>query len=257
MSLQGEVALVTGAGRGLGRAVALDLAGRGARVALNGRSRRFLEETAGEIEASGGECLVAAGDVADPQQVAAAVRHCVESLGVVGVLVNNASIIGPPRFLEDADALAWNETLATNLNGPYAFCREVLPLMRQRGRGRVINVISGLAQMPFPRFSAYCASKAALLQLTRCLAQELEQDPLQIMALDPGVMDTGMQAEIRSLDPQQLGPVRDRFLEMKESGALRDPGEAAELAAELAVRDAEEDSGATFSLHDLPRLRRK
>ena len=250
-----ETALVTGAGRGLGRRAAVELARSGWKVALNGRSRSPLEETAGEIEALGGECLVAEGDVSDPQQVAAAVERTAETLGTVEVLVNNAAIIGPARFQEDADPDSWSETMAINLNGASCCCREVLPLMRQRGRGRIINVVSGLAWMAFPRFCAYCTSKAALLQMTRCLAEELKQEPLQVMALDPGVMDTGMQEDIRSLDPSQLGPLREQFHRMHTEGMLRDPGDVAELVVALAGRHAEEDSGETFALRDLEKLR--
>jgi NAD(P)-dependent dehydrogenase (short-subunit alcohol dehydrogenase family) len=252
---QEDVALVTGAGRGLGRAAAAELARSGWRVALNGRARSPLEDTAADIEAAGGQCLVVEGDVSDPQQVAAALEGVDADLGPVGVLVNNAAVIGPARFQEDADPAFWNETIAVNLNGAYACCREVLPRMRQRGGGRIINVVSGLAWMAFPRFCAYCASKAALLQMTRCLAEELKQESMQVLALDPGVMDTGMQADIRGLDPEQLGPVRRQFLQMHSEGMLRDPGDVAQLVTALAGRDAEEDSGGTFSLRDLERLR--
>ena len=255
MTLHGETALVTGAGRGLGRASALSLSRSGAKVALNGRTRPPLEETAREIEAAGGQCLIAEGDISDPQQAAAVVQRTTEALSPVAILVNNAATIGPAKFTEDADPDSWAETLAVNLNGPQALCREVLPLMRQQERGRILNVISGLAWVAFPRFSAYCTSKAALWQMTRCLSEELRDEPVQVVALDPGVMDTGMQEDIRSLDSQQLGPVRDQFLQMRDQGLLRDPGEVAELVAALAEREEEKDSGATFSLRDMDKLR--
>jgi len=255
MARQDETALVTGAGKGLGRAAAMELARSGWKVALNGRTHSMLEETAGEIEALGGQCLIMEGDVADPQQVAAALERICETLGPIGVLVNNAAIVGPARFLDDADPASWTETLAINLHGAFSCCREVLPLMHDRGRGRIINVVSGLAWMAFPRFNAYCTSKAALLQMSRCLAEELKQDPVQVMALDPGVMDTGMQADIRSLDSEQLGPVREQFHQMHSEGLLREPREVAKLVVALAERDVEEDSGETFALRDLEKLR--
>ena len=203
----------------------------------------------------GGECLIAQGDVSNPQHVAEAVKRTAEELGPVGVLVNNAAVIGPARFREDADPASWSETIAINLNGAYSCCREVLPLMRERGRGRIINVVSGLAWIAFPRFCAYCTSKAGLLQMTRCLAEELTWDPVQVMALDPGVMDTQMQTNIRGLDPRQLGPVREQFVNMRRKGMLRDPQDVAELVVALAERDEERDSGKTFSLRDLKKLR--
>lgn len=255
MTLNGETALVTGAGRGLGRASASSLSRSGAKVALNGRSRPPLEETAREIESFGGQCLIVDGDISDPQQAAAVVQRTAEELSPVAILVNNAARVGPAMFAEDADPASWSQTLAVNLNGPQTLCREVLPLMRQQGRGRIINVISGLAWVAFPRFCAYCTSKAALWQMTRCLSEELREEPLQVMALDPGVMDTGMQEDIRSLDSQQLGPVRDQFLQMRDQGLLRDPWKVAELVVALAEREEEKDSGATFSLRDLDKLR--
>ncbi len=254
MQLQGKTAFITGAGHGLGRAAALHLSRLGIKVALNGRGRPSLEKVAGVIEEEGGKCQLAAGDVSDMQQVSDAVKKTLETFGSLEILVNNAAVIGPARTLEDADPASWSQTIAINLNGPFFCCREVLPIMLRQGRGRIINLISGLASMAFPRFCAYCASKAALLQMTRCLAEELKGEPVQIMNLDPGVMDTRMQAEIRSLDPEQLGPLQREFLEMRDEGRLRDPSEVAKLVAVLAGRDNPRDSGKSFSLKDLGKL---
>lgn len=252
--LKGRTAFLTGAGRGLGRAAALYLSSLGVQVALNGRRLSLLEEVAGLIHGQDGQCLIVPGDISDPQQVSIAVHKTLKTFGSLEILVNNAAVIGPARFLEDADPASWKQAMDINVQGPCYCCHEVLPVMLQQRRGRIINLVSGLASMAFPRFCAYCASKAALLQMTRCLAAEFEGRPVQIMALDPGVMDTQMQAEIRSLGPEQLGPLQRQFLDMWEQGQLREPEQVAELVAVLAERDIASDSGRTFSLKDLGEL---
>ncbi len=251
MGLKGETAFVTGAGRGLGRSTAIHLSRLGMNVVLNGRWRSRLEEAAGIIEAEGGKCLIAAGDVSDAQQVTEGVRLTLKTFGSLEVLVNNAAVIGPPRSLEDAEPESWRQTIDININGAYYCCREAFPVMIRQGRGRIINLISGLASMAFPRFCAYCASKAALLQMTRCLAEEFQDRPVQIMSLDPGIMDTEMQAEIRSLEPEKLGPVQRQFMELKGKGRLRYPQQVAEMIAALGERDRSKDSGKNFSVGDL------
>ena len=251
MGLKGETAFVTGAGRGLGRSTAIHLSRLGMNVVLNGRRRGRLEEAAGIIEAEGGKCLIAAGDISDVRQVTEGVRLTLKTFGSLELLVNNAAVIGPPRSLEDAEPEDWRQTIDINVNGAYYCCREALPVMIKQGRGRIINLVSGLGTMAFPRFSAYCASKAALLQMTRCLAEEFQDRPVQIMSLDPGVMDTEMQAEIRSLEPEKLGPVQRQFMDLKDKDRLRHPQQVAEMIAALAERDRSKDSGKDFSVGDL------
>ena len=120
----------------------------------------------------------------------------------------------------------------------------------------MINITSDLSRMAFPRFSAYCSSKAGLEQLSRCLAQEFGSTGLQVACLDPGVMDTGMQENIRELGPENLGTgLWEQFANMKEAGQLRDPAEVAELALALALYIPGEQNGESFSMHDLPQLR--
>jgi NAD(P)-dependent dehydrogenase (short-subunit alcohol dehydrogenase family) len=121
--------------------------------------------------------------------------------------------------------------------------------------GTVINITSGLSRMAFPRFSAYCTSKAGLEHLSRCLVAEFGSAGLKVACLDPGVMDTGMQEEIRSLGPEQLGQgLWKQFSNMKKTEQLRDPAQVAELALALAVYIPEERNGESFSMQDLPQL---
>ncbi|MDZ7695395.1 MAG: SDR family oxidoreductase [Deltaproteobacteria bacterium] len=204
MKLENKSIIVTGAGRGLGRAVSLTMAREGARLTLLSRTLEELRNVADRIQREGGTCHPVEADVSDPNAVRHAVKACVDHFDTVDVLVNNAGVIGPVRFLEDTDMDAWNRTLGINLSGAFYFAREVVPVMLRNGGGKIINISSGLGQMAFPRFCAYSVSKAGIIQLTRSLAEELKAHHIQVNAVDPGVMDTSMQEEIREMGPSVL-----------------------------------------------------
>jgi len=252
MRLQQETALITGAGRGLGRAVALLFAREGANLCLMSRTEAELNQTCSEARGLGAKCIVSPGDVSKREAVSACIAKARDAFGGVDILVNDAAVIGPARFLEDAEG--WRATLETNLFGASLCCAEVLPLMQEQGRGSIVNVSSGLARMAFPRFNAYCVSKAGLEQLTRCLAEEMRGSGIRINCIDPGVMDTSMQAAIRGIDPEALGrDLWSRFQEMKTSRSLRDPDDVAKLVLYLASPESADITGQTLSMHDLPR----
>lgn len=232
MRLEGKSAVVTGAGRGLGRAIALAMSREGARTAIISRSAHELEEAAGRMK---GECFVFKGDVSEPEDVSRMVRETRKRFSSIDILVNNAGIIGPVRFMEDADKRSWRKTLDVNLNGASLFAKAVTPVMKESGGGKIINIVSGLGRMPFPRFCAYAVSKAGLIQLTLSLSAELEEQGIRVNAIDPGVMDTKMQEELRGMGPEVLGEsVHREFVEYKEKGRLKDPDEVARLAVFLA-----------------------
>jgi NAD(P)-dependent dehydrogenase (short-subunit alcohol dehydrogenase family) len=180
-------------------------------------------------------------DVRDVNGMARLIRDVSDRLGPVSVVVNNAAIIGPPDFLEpenhqaEFETQSWSDAIDINLKGVMATTRAALPIMLEQGRGTIISIISGLAWMPFPRFSAYCASKAAVHHLTRCWAEEFKDSGIYFYSFDPGVMDTDMQAQIRSLEKERLGPVWERFQEMKSDSRLKDPSKVAEALVRLAV----------------------
>lgn len=255
--LAGKTAIVTGAGRGLGRAVAKGLAAAGARVALFSRTADELRTVADEIRADGGEALAMPGDVAGGSQVARLVSETLDRFGRLDTLVNNAGIIGPARFLADADPKSWAETLAVNLTGAYHCCREAIPHLQDRG-GAIINVTSGLAQMPFPHFCAYGVSKAGINQLTRSLSEEFRDAGIRVNAVDPGVMDTPMQAEIRETGSETLRPeIHRRFIGFQKSGQLTPPERLVPLFRFLASDPAAHVTGRILSLGDLESLRRE
>ena len=250
-----DTVLITGASRGLGRAAALSFAQAGARTVLCGRKEEELSAVAREIEDLDGQCLYYSVNVQDFEDLDKIAKSAADILGPVTVLVNNAAVIGPPEFLDNDSSPNWSETLDINLKGPVNTTRAVLPFMMEQDKGTVINLVSGLAWMSFPRFSAYCASKAGLYQLTRCLAEEYKDGNLLFYAVDPGVMDTPMQSEIRSLDKKRLGPLWQQFLDMKETGQLRDPFQIAELLLALAIHRPREKNGDAVALRDLATIK--
>jgi len=254
--LKGKVAIVTGAGRGLGRAVARGLAAAGAKVALFSRTAGELEAVADEIREEGGEALGMPGDVAGGSHVVRLVSETLDRFGRLDILVNNAGIVGPARFLEDADPKSWANTLAVNLTGTYHCCREAIPHMQDRG-GAIVNVTSGLARMPFPHFCAYGVSKAGVDQLTRSLSEEFREAGIRVNAVDPGVMDTPMQAEIRETGGETLRPeIHQKFIGFQKNGRLTPPERLVPLFRFLASDEAAHVTGRILSPDDLERLRR-
>jgi 3-oxoacyl-[acyl-carrier protein] reductase len=243
--------VITGGGRGLGRASALAFARRGWRVALFSRTGEELERVKDEIGSLGGTALACPGDITLEEDLKRLRSLVLDQLGFVDLLLNNAAVIGPPRFLEDAGQDAWNRVLNVNLNGPAMLIRTFLPMMLERRKGSVISITSGLASMPFPRFCAYAASKAGIEQMTRSLSTEYASHGLRFNAVDPGVMDTSMQERLRSLPPEVMGEVGERFSGLKERGQLRDPGEVAELLLLLESGRGRTINGRILSVADL------
>jgi len=235
MDLKGKVALITGAGRGLGRATAVAMAKEGATVAILSRTKSELTETAILVEKEGGKALILPVDISDEKAVRKAVEKTVSDLGVIHILFNCAATIGPAAPLHEVDPDDWDHTMAINLNGVRQICQEAIPHMIKAGGGRIINVTSGLARIVMPLFGAYSVSKAGVNHMTRIMAEELRGFDIQVNGLDPGVMDTRMQEEIRGLGPDILGkPLHDQFVSFKEGGHLTPPEEVAQLAVFLA-----------------------
>ncbi len=191
MTLDGKVALVTGASRGIGRRIALDLAREGADVALAARTVEDLERVAEEVNELGGGSLVVNCDVTDAERVAALPEEVTAGLGGVEILVNNAGVAESHKFIGHPDEL-WHRALAVNLTGTYYMCKAFVPGMVERGSGRVINIASTAAKVGGAYIAAYAASKHGVLGLTRSLAVELAQDGVTVNAICPGYVDTPM-----------------------------------------------------------------
>jgi NAD(P)-dependent dehydrogenase (short-subunit alcohol dehydrogenase family) len=244
VKLKGKVAIITGGGRGLGRAIALAMAREGARIAIMSRSEGDLKMVLSEIRNSGGEGFLFPGDVSVESDVSNMVREALSRFSTVDILVNNAAVIGPARLLQDADSKSWEETIGINLNGVFLCCHAALPFMVKQQRGKIINVTSGLGQMPFPRFSAYAVTKAGVIQFTRSLSEEFKEDNIQVNAIDPGVMDTDMQRQLRGLGSSILGEkIYRQLLDYKEKGLLKKTARIAPLAVYLASQESDRLTG--------------
>jgi NAD(P)-dependent dehydrogenase (short-subunit alcohol dehydrogenase family) len=184
--LDGRIAVVTGASRGLGRAMAVELGAAGAKLALVGRDRAKLEETAAEARA---ESAVFLADVTDEAQVRALEHAVRERFGHVDILVNNAGMnIRKPLVEYTLDE--WNTVIDTNLTSVFLVCRSFIPMMKGRGYGRILNLSSMMAHVSLPGRTAYSASKAAMLGVTRALAQELADEGITVVAISPGPFAT-------------------------------------------------------------------
>ncbi len=194
MSLAGQTAVVTGGGRGIGRAVALALAREGARVAVAARTLAQLEQVAREIRKEGGEALAVATDVSSAGDVAALFSASERTFGPVDVLVNNAGVVARRPFVELSEA-DWDLQLDVNLKGAFLCARAALagPTgMLSRRRGRIVNVSSISGTLGTPKLAAYCASKWGLIGLTKALAAELSGSGVSVTAVLPGSVDTEM-----------------------------------------------------------------
>ncbi|MEQ1528626.1 MAG: amino acid adenylation domain-containing protein, partial [Methylococcales bacterium] len=186
-----RVALVTGASRGIGRAIALKLSREGAIVALTARSRAGLEVVAKEITDAGGIALVVPADITDAGQVQAVVDDILSRFGQLDVLVNNAGITGLSA-LASSDSETWKRVIEVNLFGTYHLCRAVTPQMMKQRSGKIINLGSDSSFIGYPLFSAYAASKHGLIGMTRSLAEELKPHNIQVNAVCPAFVDTDM-----------------------------------------------------------------
>jgi NADP-dependent 3-hydroxy acid dehydrogenase YdfG len=184
-------ALVTGATHGIGRATAFALGHAGYRVGVCARTAAKVESLVAELRAAGVEAAGRAADVADPNQVASAVEHVSKALGEIGLLVNNAGVL-IARPIEQLTLEDWDSTMATNLRGLFLMTRAVLPPMRARGRGDIVNVASLAARNGFAGGSAYVASKHAVLGFGRALMLELRKEGIRVITVCPGSVDTGM-----------------------------------------------------------------
>jgi NAD(P)-dependent dehydrogenase (short-subunit alcohol dehydrogenase family) len=217
MRFAGKVALVTGGGRGIGAAIARSFAAEGAAVFLVARTPAELERVAAEIGEAGGTVAYRAADVSDPVAVTAAVGACAATFGPVDILVNAAGIYGPIGLAWEADGDHWARAVAVNLLGTLHACRAVIPGMIEGGGGRIITFSGGGATAPLPRFSAYAATKAAVVRLTETLAVELAPHGVAVNAVAPGAIDTSLQDEVLAAG-EGAGELHERMQRLRETG---------------------------------------
>ena len=235
--LDGRVALITGGGRGIGRAIAQAYAAEGARLALVARTAAELEETAQLArEEHGAEAITLLADVSQREDVDRAVNQALAHFGAIDVLVNNAGNIGPVNTVWNSDPEDWARTIAVHLMGVFYGCHAVLPSMLERGRGRIVNM-SGVGG---PNTTAYDAAKTAIVNLTENLALELADTPITVNAISPGSIHTRMWEETRDLSLA----IGDLATYQRGVQVTSGQGASIERAAELAVFLGSDDCGA-------------
>ena len=243
-----QVAIVTGGGRGFGRAIAETLAGLGAHVVIASRNAPELDEVAASIKKQGGKALAQTADIADERQVQELVLAAERWIGPPSILVNNAGVLDPIGPLAETSGSSWLRNIAINVGGTYLVTRAVLPGMLDRDYGRIVNISSGAADRASAGWSAYCAAKAAVDQLTRVLALELDGSGIAVSAFDPGLIDTAMQERVRQATPEQLPRVED-FREAHRKGLVKDPHDPARVVAYLCLAGTQRN-GAILEIGD-------
>jgi len=237
MSLENKVVLITGAGRGIGRTTAEHFARAGAAVALLSRTAEQVNEVAHGIQQAGGRALAVTADVVNREQVFAAVEKVEQELGAVDVLLNNAGsfdCIGP---VAEIDAEVWWRDCEINLLGPLLCCQAVLRGMQLKGSGLIINMIGGGTGNPFPYGSGYASSKAGLMRLTECLAGEVREQGITVVAMGPGFVRTQM-TEYQATSEAGLKWIPSSAKGLDEGNHVP-PTVAAVLAVALAQRQDE------------------
>jgi 3-oxoacyl-[acyl-carrier protein] reductase len=226
-------ALVTGATEGIGRAIAFALGAAGYRVGVCARTKANVEALIAELRASGVKAAGSAADVSEPAQVAMMVQAVAAELGSIGVLVNNAGVL-IARPVEELTLEDWDRTMATNLRSLFLVTRAVLPGMRQRLQGTIVNIASLAARNGFVGGTAYAASKHAVLGFSRSLMLELRKENVRVVAICPGSVDTGMLRDQPLLKPDAARILHPKDVADSVLHAIRLPDRA--LVSELDIR---------------------
>jgi NAD(P)-dependent dehydrogenase (short-subunit alcohol dehydrogenase family) len=247
-NLQGQVAIVTGGGRGLGREFAIALAAAGADVGIIARSEHQLNETVSRIHKAGGKALASPGDVASPAAVQKLLGEVEEKFGPVNLLVSNAGTVAPIGPVAEADPFEWWHAFEVNVRGTFLCARSVLPGMIARGQGRIIHIASGASAMTLPYLSAYVVSKTAQVRFSEVLATEVKEHGISVFAIQPGTVRTAM-AE-HSLESPGGKKYLPWFRKIFEEGRDVPPDHAVKLVLLLASGRADLLSGRLLSIAD-------
>ena len=236
MLLGGKVAVVTGAGRGIGRAIALKFAGEGAEVVVAARTESEIEAVAKEIRGAGGRAAAVLADVAEEKDCERLVSASVSQFGRVDILVNNAGEYGPVKPVEEITPPEWDRVIAVHLRGAYLLTRLVLPGMYSRGAGVILNISSLSAKSAFGWGSPYAAAKAGMLGLTRVTAAEAARKGVRVNAICPGpVTETKMSKDLGKILAERMGVTPEKQLAGFLDTILQGRGQTADEIAAAAL----------------------
>ena len=238
--LQNQCALITGASRGIGAATAHELASNGMSVVLAARSAQEIETIASQIRTQGGQAMAIACDVSDYDQMQRAVDKTLSEFGQLDALINNAGTIDPIARLADSDPHQWAQVVDINLKGVYFGIRAVLPHMVKKQKGVIVNISSGAATYALEGWSHYCATKAGVLSLTRCVHKEYADKGIRCIGMSPGTVATDMQVSIKA---SGVNPVSQ--MDFADHIPAQWPAKA---IAYLCTEDAAEFCGTDFSI---------
>ncbi len=246
MGLSGKVALVTGAGRGIGRACALRLAAEGAKVVAAGRQAAPLLQTVQQVTARGGEGKAIPADVSSSDDVARLLGELEQSFGRLDIVVNNAGthLVADVERTSEQD---WDRLLDVNLKGTYLVCRGAIPLVRRSGGGSIINIGSILSIVGMKDRAAYCASKGGVLLLSKAMALDLAPDKIRVNCVCPGAVLTEMMEGILGRAPDPIAALQSRLTQIP-LGRMASPEEVAALVGYLASDEAAWLTGAAIPL---------
>jgi NAD(P)-dependent dehydrogenase (short-subunit alcohol dehydrogenase family) len=250
LMLRDVVSLVTGASQGLGKAIAEAFLRAGAHVAVCARDAHRINEVGEELQqcaAAGQKVLALAADVSSPEDIARVFATIDHDLGSIDVLVNNAGVQGPMGLSEEVDLGQWLRAVEINLVGTFVPARHAIIRMKIKRRGKIINLSGGGATRPMPRFSAYAASKAAVVRLTETLAEELRDFGIQVNAVAPGALNTRMLAEVLAAGPGVVGEeTYQNAIEQERAGGAS-LKQAADLCAYMASAHSDGITGKLVS----------
>ena len=237
----GKCAIITGGTRGLGYAIAKKCIENGASVVVCGRDIECLQKTKTRLKALSSpdqKVICVQKDVSIEEDIKELIECAHKNMGKVDIVVNNAGIHGPKGLVENVDSDEWLEAIKTNLLSVFYMCKWIIPHMKERNAGKIINVSGGGATAPFPRISAYAASKAGIVRFTETIAEECKGYNIDINALAPGSLNTRLLDDILEAGPQNVGTsVFEKAVKQKEEG-----GVSPELGANLCVFLASDDS---------------
>ena len=231
MELRDKVSIITGGGSGIGKAIATAFAREGSHLVLASRTASELEATKREIgNLSAARVEIFPADISQPKQVKGLVDFTLKKFATIDVLVNCAGIYGPIGLATDIDSEKWLQAIHINLYGTFLCIKAALPTMIENGKGKIINLSGGGATSPFPRFSAYAASKAAVVGLTGTLAEEVREYNIDINAIAPGAVNTRLLEQVL-----QAGEAAGKDFLAKSIKQKKEGGTSPEMTAELAV----------------------